>query len=413
MAISLSNNDFRITFFRRQILIVLIVIQGSVNLYSTTIRIPFRYVQSFIILDFKLENLLPVKLIFDTGAEHNLLFHKNSTDLIQGSYQRELKIMGSDLKREIPALLTHELSVQVNPRFFINEQFLVLMEPSESLNEIIGEKVDGILSAGTFRNYIIEINYKRKFILLTDRNQLEKKTKNYKSCDIQLFRGKPFLKSEFEINPDSASHYSLNLLLDTGAGLSLLIYRSAQSTLAIPDKIITFMLCSGIGGLLEGFIGKAKKLTFCSTEFTDVITNYQEISEDYALKEGQTKQGLIGNHILEKFNFILDYSSSKIYLKAISNNPVVNYDRSGLSVIAGGANLNRYYIAYVIPGSPADSAGIKSGDRIKSINGRSSAFLSLSSIQKRLTRNPGNKIRLNLQRGKEKIVSKIVLRDLL
>ena len=40
------------------------------------IKIPFRYIQSFILIDIKLEGVIPMTLLFDTGAEHNIFFDK-------------------------------------------------------------------------------------------------------------------------------------------------------------------------------------------------------------------------------------------------------------------------------------------------------------------------------------------------
>ncbi|MEO6190811.1 MAG: hypothetical protein ABIO44_11075, partial [Saprospiraceae bacterium] len=100
--------NYRIIYQHITKLILLAVLFFSFNLdtFASSIKIPFKYVQSFIILDIKLENIIPLKLIFDTGAEYNLLFNRTYTDLIKDAYLREVKIMGSDLSVEIPALLT-------------------------------------------------------------------------------------------------------------------------------------------------------------------------------------------------------------------------------------------------------------------------------------------------------------------
>ncbi len=384
----------------------------TLELKGSTHKIPFRYVQSFIVLELKLENILPVKMIFDTGAEHNLFFNRKYTDIIQDSYLREVKILGSDLTQEIPALLTSSLSVHFGENKTWNMQFLVLMEPNNSLNEIIGEQIDGILSAAVFSNYIFEIDYKHRQIMLYDKLPSSKKLTHYQICDLLIYKNKPFVKTELMVNSNSNIN-PLTLLLDTGAGLTLLIYKSAQSTLDIPSTLVPGKLGTGIGGLLNGYIAKSEKLIFCNTDFLNLMTNYLEIHTDYALKESQYKQGLVGNQILDKYSIIFDYNQSKLYWKKLKRDVEFNYDRSGISLIAGGENLNKFVVAYLIPGSTAEVAGLKTGDQILKINGIPASWLSLNSIQRKLSQKGHKKISLKLKRANEKLKIEFNLKDIL
>ena len=46
------------------------------------VTIPFTYVNNFIILDVKIYGIIPLHLIFDTGAEHVIIFKRQYTNLI-------------------------------------------------------------------------------------------------------------------------------------------------------------------------------------------------------------------------------------------------------------------------------------------------------------------------------------------
>ena len=81
------------------------------------IKIPFRYIQSFILIDIKLEGVIPMTLLFDTGAEHNIFFDKIYFSIFSDVYQRDVSSLGSDLNEKIPAKITRPLSIKVAEKF--------------------------------------------------------------------------------------------------------------------------------------------------------------------------------------------------------------------------------------------------------------------------------------------------------
>ncbi len=392
------------------LLLFLLLFQNQLE--SQILRIPFRYVQSFIIIEVKLENVIPVRLIFDTGAEHNLLFDKAHTDLISQAYLREIKILGSDLSVEIPALLTDTLRINIDGKLEKKTQFISLKESNYYLSQIIGERVDGILSAKIFSDKVFEIDYKKAQINIYENRPSDKKLSQYQECKIHVYKNKPYVFSDLSIS-NSDSVYNMNFLLDTGAGLGVLVYKDEQSTLQIPDKILPGRLGTGIGGIIEGYTSRSKFLHFCTTRYEDVVSNFQRVSGRFYETESKYKQGLIGNQILDNYKVIFDYATEKMYLKRSKEKTQYIYDRSGISIIAGGPYFDQYYVAHIVPGSPADLARIQVGDRVKGVNGIPVVFLSLNKIHKRLSKPNKQKISLKLSRNGKKIKRTVFLKDLI
>ncbi|MCC6814893.1 MAG: aspartyl protease family protein [Saprospiraceae bacterium] len=398
--------------FYKTIFLLIVMSVFSLNAYSQVIRLPFRYVQSFIILEVKLEGILPLKLIFDTGAEYNLLFNRSHTDLILDSYLRDIKVLGSDLSREVEAILTDSLNINIEDKLKEKFQFIVLKESNTHLSEVIGERVDGILSAKFLKNKVFEIDYQRLRINIYNSKLSEKKLSKYQVCKINVHKDKPYVYSDLSLsNTDSVYH--MNFLLDTGAGLAVLIYKDEQASLQIPDKFIPGKIGSGIGGVVEGYISRSKYLSFCKTKYEDVVSNFQKVSSTYYLQEKKYKQGIIGNQILDHYSIIFNYIDELIYLKRIKGKDHNRYDRSGLSIIAGGYNLDQYIVAHLIPGSPGDQAGIHVGDIISGINGISSEFYNLQKIQGMLSSKKRESVRLSLKRNGKKVKREIILHDIL
>ncbi|MEO6132773.1 MAG: aspartyl protease family protein, partial [Saprospiraceae bacterium] len=151
--------------------IILLMMDGTVQAQSSflnqkdfldgkkKVTIPFRYVHNFIILQVRLYGVLPVNLIYDTGAEHIIMFKREYTDLLQVPYERKIPIMGADQSRNIFALITRNATVQLEGLSAKPYDLLVLEDDYFKLDELVGIEVDGLIGGGFFRNLIVNIDY--------------------------------------------------------------------------------------------------------------------------------------------------------------------------------------------------------------------------------------------------------------
>nr|MBP8726210.1 hypothetical protein [Saprospiraceae bacterium] len=259
------------------------------NLSAKSIKIPFRYVQSFILVDVQIERLLPLKLIFDTGAEHTILFDRQVTDLFENIYQREIKVIGSDLQTELPALLSVPVSLSFGKAFQYQTPLIILQENNTSISRIIGENVHGILSASNFSNYLIQIDYSGKWIYLHPRS--EKIPDAFHKVDLNMYKNKPYLETEIALA--NGTRQRVQLLIDTGASLSLLLYRDSTDRYAIPEALVPAYLGSGLGGLLTGYVGRTGALQMGKYVLREVVSHYMLVETPLAKAEKQVKNGLI------------------------------------------------------------------------------------------------------------------------
>jgi membrane-associated protease RseP (regulator of RpoE activity) len=88
-----------------------------------------------------------------------------------------------------------------------------------------------------------------------------------------------------------------------------------------------------------------------------------------SLRRGDPDQiaGDIGIPILARFHLIIDYSHDRLYATPYANaksTPFVK-DRLGLVLTKQDSSIE---VKFVSPGSPAQAAGFKTGDRITQIN---------------------------------------------
>jgi hypothetical protein len=408
---------------RRFILIIIVLFSGihgssqqlglDVLNGKSRIEIPFSYYQGFIILDVNFQFLLPLKFIFDTGAQNTIIFNKDDISIFQTQYSREISIMGADYSVEVKALIARGVNLTMNNReIMIQRDILVLKEDIVKLREIIGKDIHGILGANIFKGLIVEIDYRRRKLILHDPKQFnERKFRDFEKIPILVNNSKPYLNAKSIINGFAAD--SLNYLLDTGASISLLHHSGEDTSIQVPENAIVGSLGKGIGGDVQGYVGIIDSFILSNDiVFNQPLSYFQQFDLEYN-QDHIFRHAIIGNMLLERFHLVIDYINHVLYLKPNKNfKKAFKYDRSGLSIIASGKNLNTYIVSSVVRGSPADQAGIIPGDIIKRYNWRPKFVISLSQLNSDLSGKVGKKIRLVIERDGQKIIKRFVLRDL-
>ncbi len=376
------------------------------------VRIPFEYDNNFIVVQVMFNNFLPLKFIFDTGAEHTILTKREITDLMQVPYRRKFPIRGADMSTIMYAYLATGISLQLDNFKALNRPILVLEEDLLGFEEFSGLNVQGILGADVFRRYVVKIDYLRQYITLYDPQRFTP-PKKFIKVPLEIKNGKPYVFSNVKLLNDI--EIQSKLLLDTGAGLALLLYTSSDKRLDMPENVIRSTIGMGLGGNLEGFIGRVNEFQLEDFDFYNVITNYQEMYPISDTVQLNNRNGILGNVILDRFSVIIDYPRSCLYLKPLRKRirKKFQYDRSGIIAVATGEFKERLTVFYVIPESPADEAGVRPGDEITRINGTSARNYSLDRLSRKFRAKPGKRISLQLLRDEVVIETSFELRDLI
>lgn len=380
---------------------------------SSAIRIPFSIKQDFIIVEANIEGLIPMNFIFDTGAENTIIFEKLYTDILGAEYDMRLPIVGSNLKSGDYALVTRNLKFELDNEREFKLDVLVLEEYNQRLKEFLGAEVHGILGSSFFKKYIVEIDYRKQYITLHAPSEFKySSVRKFTPIDIEVRKGKPYLHTSVLFNPRDTT--DITLLMDTGAGINLLIHSNTSESLKIPDSTISGELGVGVGGVLKGHIGRVHEFQFGPISYPGMITSFQDLDSVMIDSIDFYRNGIIGNSLLSRFHIVIDYPSEKLYIQEERGyRDAFKYDRSGLTVIATGPDLNQYMIQSVLPGSPADNAGLKAGDRILKLQCWPGSFYTLGRINRIFKKREGKRIRLKIKRGEEKMRFKFRLRKLI
>jgi hypothetical protein len=373
--------------------------------------IPFEYANNFILVEVRMFGMLPMSFIFDTGAEHTILFQKEFADIFNIPYDLRVPIIGSDLSREIYALVARSVDIEVNGLESAQRDILVLEEDYLTLDEITGRPIHGILGSSFFKNVVVEIDFRKNRIILHDPDTFHPPG-GHEVFDIEIRSGKPYLRSEIHLADQET--VNVTLLVDTGAGLPLLLHNNTHPKLKLPEHHITGKLGLGLGGYVEGYLGRLALLEIGELQFPQMLTSFQDLSKSILADSSRFRNGLIGTQLLARFNVQLDYVNEHLYLKAAGNyNKRFRMDKSGLVIFAMGQNLNVYIVQDILDNSAAQEADIRPGDIIRKVQGLPSTFYSLNNLLRVFQKREGKVIHLVIQRKQEMLRKRVKLKELI
>jgi hypothetical protein len=376
------------------------------------IEIPFEKQDNFIILKVLFEGLFPLRFILDTGAEHTILTKKEITNLLRVTYDREITIMGTDMKTEIKAYIARKLRMELTNLTLVKD-ILVLNEDYFKFDEFAGLDIQGIIGAEAFKGHVIKIDYIKQIITVYDPSVFKDADhKKFEEVPIRINRSKPYLVVNTQINSDTI--IPLKLLIDTGAALSLLLHTYSTPGLVMPPQVIRGNIGIGLGGQIEGYMGRLRSVSIGNAKLGNVISHFQELYDASDSVNVNQRNGILGGEILSRFTFIIDFMHEKMYLQPNKYfKSAFEYDKSGLIVVAGGVELNRFTVYDVIPNSPAFECDILRGDEIVTINRLPTRFYTLGAINQKLQGKAGKKIRLVIKRNGKRISRILLLRELI
>ncbi len=369
------------------------------------ISIPFELKGHLIIVRVLLDNRLPLNFILDTGSPYTVLFEKIYADLLQIPYSDTIHLAGADQTRELKGHIARRVKLGIKSGHVAVRDIVILSEDYFRLKNYIGYDVHGILGMDFFKTLILQIDYRRRKISFALRNKKPLALKAYSRYPLTLHHGKPYLRLPIQMQADSGSHLTANLLLDTGAGLNMLLLNGSHPQIRLPKKHIRGFIGAGLGGDVEGYLSRIHSYEFGGLKYENIPGYFQALSTPVLRTDSNwTRHGILGNKLLENYSLILDNYTYILYVKPYNKKvPKFDIDKSGLLIYAGGRNFDKFIIGGVLPGSPADLAGIIAGDQIIKIGWFPASWYQVSQINHILSGRNGKKIHLTMNRNGKKL----------
>lgn len=317
--------------------------------------IPFTRYKDWIILRVKVNDREERSFLFDTGAPINILKNEQDIELLKLQTSGSIMVAGAGSAPPSPVPLA------VNAKFKLGDleikNAVIAVGPAK---EVLSG-LDGIIGKCVFENSIVEINWKKSVLIVSDRNRYEFPEKGTALPLTILPTG--HFATDIKVE-NSGKTITTKAVIDLGNRSSFFLDRSVASSIIDDQKLIKDVITGwGASGSVRGDVGRTTVIISGLT-VADIPTAYR--SNTKFLAAGAPAN--IGLSVLDKFDIILDYAGQRMIV--VPNETFaypVPYNQTGI-IVGPKAEGNYLLVADIIPGSPAFEAGVKMGDKIVSVN---------------------------------------------
>lgn len=370
------------------------------------VSIPIQVRNNLAVMPLYINERGPFYFILDSGVNTTILTEPMIAHLLRLEIHDNILIYGLGGEGIVEAALASNVKISMRGITGENLNMIVIPENILSFSEVFGFPVYGIIGYDFLKNFPVEISYANQSLRVYQEPNYRIDRRS-KVIPFQLVNGKPYLESTIVgINGDSLTTY---LLLDLGASHPLYLNKEY---LTLSDRTISGFLGKGISGNLLGKIGRVNKLIIGDTYVKEPLVSYpdSEFLEFYG--QAINWEGIIGGGIIKRYDVILDYPSEHVVLRRSQYySEPFRTSLSGLEVVARGANMRKFMVHYVRPGSAGYEAGILSGDQIVALNMKSHHQLTLEDILDALSAREGRQISMVLVRDEEILRKRFRLRE--
>lgn len=367
---------------------------------AASISLPFVLVNNHIYLTVRLNGKGPYRMLFDTGGA-NVLTPTMAKELGVAS-EGALQGQGVGEKSEDIGLARIE-KVELGGLTINNQVFYVF--PLENMENVEGAGPFGLIGYEVFKRLVVKLDYEHKNATFTTPEAFAYKGGG--SVMPFTFNGQtPQVDGEVD---GLAGKFTI----DTGSRASLDLHAPFVEKNNLKAKYqpkVEAVTGWGVGGGARSAVTRASTLTL-----GDIVVSRPVTELSLQTKGAYTDTyvaGNVGAGILKRFDVTFDYSRQQMILEPNANHDAVDdFDRAGMWINLDG---KAFSVVDITAGSPAAAAGLKPGDRITAIDGKSATDVTLPAARLKFRSDPpGTKVRLTVQSGGTPREIELILRDLI
>lgn len=358
-------------------IILLFALIISINSKAQIAEIPFELKNGLILLDINInDNTEANTFVFDTGATSDLLDSTTANKLgLEANYKQDVSGAGGTKSYDIILNQKYKLQNKIE----INNTHLVLTDLTK-LKERLERNFDGIIGYSLLKKYITKIDYENQKIFLY--NKIENvDTEGYKTINFEFENGIPIPQFDISITMRNGETYTDKILFDSGAGLTLLINTPFSEIHKLSEKAGKSLISKS-----ENLHGESisediaiQSMNLSGYELNDLVVSIAHDKNGASSYENYL--GILGAEVISRFNIVLDYSSSTLYLKP--NNSFSKSFEFPLSGIRLKKVDDNVIVDRVEETSSAYKQGIRKGDELIYINKDSSGIKTFRKLLKK------------------------------
>jgi hypothetical protein len=353
---------------------------------STATTVPIERIDNHVYVRARIDGGPPRRFLVDSGGA-NLLTPDAAAALgLEPEGELEVAGVGDGGER---AGFVRPRSLALGDLTWQSPLFLVV--PLDGVAEANGVEFDGLLGHELFERLVVTIDYAAGRLTLT--HPVARGTAPAPPPAIELplrFDGtRPVVAG-------SLDGIAATFMVDTGNRGALTVHRPfaerhrlARRFAAGPETVIGW----GVGGPARGRRAGTRSLSLGRWRMDGVATDLS--TQEKGAMASRAVSANLGGGLLKRFTVTFDYGRRLLVLLPGSLPPDPP-DRSGLWINREKAGA-AFRIEAVAAGSPAAAAGLRVGDRVLAVDGRSAPELTLAQARDLLRRSAGTEVRLRLE----------------
>lgn len=399
-------------------------------------KVRFRLVNNLIVMPITI-NGKELSFILDSGVNKTILFSLMETDTLGLQDVKRISLQGLGQGQPVEALLSKNNTFQIDKISSNEEALFVILEDQFELSYKMGVTIHGIIGYTLLKNFIVNIDYKRRYIEFYNPELFqEKRCRKCQTFPLVFHNDKPYINAAVTTGETSNEEISVKLLIDSGGSDSLWLFEGAQENITPPKKYFDDILGEGLSGAIYGKRSRIENFRLGTFEIPKPTVSYLDTVSTVNARAVEDRDGSLGGNILKRFQVWFDYANAKVtFKKTGSFTTGFDYNMSGLTVVYDGErlvkkpikaeisiyntqnniespnNIKSFVTSYnylfrplfkvdkVVKGSPADLAGIQSGDFIMSINNKEAFDYRLEQIVSLFQERDNKRILMTVKRN--------------
>jgi len=396
---------------------------------ATSDKIKFQLIDNLIIVPVEV-NGVELSFLLDTGVSKPILFNITNIDTLQINNVETIYLRGLGGGEPVEALRSQKNLFKIGKAININQDIFVVFDNTINFTPRLGIPVHGIIGFDLFKDFVVEINYSKKYLKLhRPETYVYKDCKKCESLNLSFYNNKPYINGEVKID---AEYLPVKLLIDTGSSDALWLFEeNSLGMKPLNNKYFDDFLGKGLSGSVYGKRSKVKMFSLKSYVLENVNVAFPDSTSISYARKHEERNGSIAGELLKRFNIIMDYKNARVTLKKNSqfkapfhyNKSGIILEQDGIRVVKEKEDIARqsenesrdaniifvdvrfryslkpaFKIAELRKDSPAESAGLMIGDIILTVNGKSTHTMKLQDIVEIFSDNDDTLIRLEVER---------------
>ncbi|GIV02828.1 MAG: hypothetical protein KatS3mg015_1658 [Fimbriimonadales bacterium] len=364
-----------------------VALLSSASQLTAPVEAPFRLGDDAIIVDVMV-NGRKISCMFDTGFGGWLVVN-DQINLGNATGTARLR----DFVGEFEVKTVPIQSFQIGGLSLNGSLGEIVQQPLAHMTFSYGTHTDGIMGLEPIMNYVTEINFeKQKFIFHPRSFDITKRTPDNKRTFLvkMLPRGINAIELTATVNGKP-----LYLALDTGNAFYATTHKESLERVGLwdpnrkPDFLTTAWVASGP---VDSFYVRIPKCEIFGVPVEDSIWSVIDLPSS-----GADSDGTVGFGFLKHFNIIFDYERRYVWLENWSGK-VTDPHKGHVGFRVQHTESGDYVVFGVFKGGPAEAAGIKDGDRLRVIDGKSVTTMTPEQVEAALEGDVGSVCKVAVSR---------------